>query len=627
MSLSIAKQAVQYYCASTENDWSDFFSKVDEAMQVQNPTGEMWLIQSLMKTIIKNGMSLNEFKMNKDTIKAEFDEEGRKLAGEFFTPFIWAEEAHKYIEKYIPDWRSGKYALWEGSCGSGNLVKTANFPTDKLFMSTLQQDDIDMLKKTPEFEGAHIFQCDFLDEIDYDTVNTFFLNKLNPELKRIIMNDEPLIILMNPPYKTGLAKATAIGQEMIANGLGKAAYDIFYQFCYRVMRFVEMFNLKNCYYCFFGPLTFFTGAGANVLLRRFEHSFEFLDGMCISAQEFSDTSDSILWGIGCSLWKSRGGYVGNEDVSEHKDIYLDKKHLVDDGKGVESLGKILYAPPREKLSDWVAPKNVDFYDIKPLMTSHLTFKGSDVEVKVAPKSGKLATNALGTLMIGNTLTRSADQSAILSMPSTIQYVSITEENFWRCVASYSFRRIYDASWAVAKKEISAPDTSAEGYDIWLRNSLIIFLFEYKSMMSSIRDVEFQGGLTNITNKLFFLSEEEVRANCHDEKILADLDKFPPENQFMLKMIAESEPYWVPETRALYDWCKNYTLWSYDRRASVDYKGSLDAWDAGFQQLRAGLWNDKLQEECSKLLAQCRDYLRKDLDKFGFISETIETDDI
>ena len=797
--MKVAKQAVGYYCQITGNKWSDFFSKVDEALAHPAPTGELWLIANLMKTINSHGMSLAEFKMNKDAIKAEFDEEGRKLAGEFFTPFVWAEEGHKYIEKYIPNWKE-HFNLWEGSCytmdteilvkgdteniedgrwvkytnlddsdevlgynketddvewvnfhyrftkpysgflyyftaidddnnalhvnvtedhkmvylkdgqycentaevlyrelrenylrgkftnstfalfgrdkngkpvecklsfahsyrtpvemdvwditmdslhvfltrvegtsgvfssncGSGNLVKTANFPKERLFMSTLQQDDVDMLQSTPEFNGANIFQCDFLTGIDVNEYTTEFLDKLPPRLKEIIKNDEPLIIYMNPPYKVGSAKATDIGLEMIDNKLGMAAYDIFYQFCYRVMRFVEIFHLSNCYYCFFGPLTFFTGAGANVLLKRFEHSFEFLDGMCISAQEFSDTSDSILWGIGCSIWKSRGGYCDDFGVDYHKDILLDKKFLLPDGS-VGCEGKVLYEPPRMKLSDWVAPRNmsVDGFEEAPLMTSHLTFKGSDVEVKVAPKRGKLAKNALGTLMIGNTLTRSSDQSAVLSMPSTIQFTNIVEENFWRCVASYTFRRVYDASWAVAKKEISAPNTNVEGYDIWLRNALVAFLFEYKSMMSSIRDVQFDGELYNVRNKLFFLSEEEVRANCSDPVILADLDKNPPQNQFMLQMIKESEPYWVPEVRQLYDWCKAYTLWSYNQRCKVNYKGSLDCWDAGFQQLRAGLWSEQLQDDCSKYLAQARDWLRKDIDKFGFVTET-ESDQI
>lgn len=618
--MKVAKQAVLYYSMVTGKPWSDFYSNLDAALEAEETpalSNEFWLIKKLMGTIQKSGLTVNEFKMNKDAVKAAFDDEGRKKAGEFFTPEIWCKEGRTYFDKHIPDWRT--YNIWDTSAGAGNLLRTAQVPPNNLYLSTLQEDDVTLIKNTPEYTGANVFQCDFLEGLDYDTVNTEFLNKLPERLKEIIMNDEPLIIYANPPYKSGAAKSTDVGRYMIDIGLGKAAYDIFYQFCWRVMHFVEMFNLSNCYYEFFGPLTFFTGSSANVLLNEFERCFEFVDGMCISAQEFSDTSDSILWGIGCSLWKSRGGYIAD---NMRNDILLDKKFINPDGS-VGCSGKVLYAPPREKLSDWVQPKDALFLEAAPLMTSHLTFKGSDVGVRKAPNTGRLASNALGTLMVGNTLTRSADQSAVLSMPTTIQFASITEENFWRCVSSYTFRRVIDAGWAIAKKEISAPDTSVEGYDLWLRNSLVMFLFEWKSMMSSIRNVEWGGGTYNIRNKLFYLTEDEVRANCSDELILKDLEENPPENEFMLRMIEESKPYWVKPIQDLFDFCKDYTLFSYNKRAVVDYAGCLDAWDAGFQQIRAGIWNDELQDEMSKLLMAARDYLRKDIGRFGFVTEEID----
>lgn len=617
--MKIAKQAVQFYCTITGNVWSDFYSRLDEALTAPENTEDqdLWLIKKLMSTVVKNGMSVNEFKMNKDAVKGVFDESARKKAGEFFTPEVWCKEGRNYIEKHIPNWK--EMNVWDASCGSGNLMRTAGHPVDKLFLSSLQEDDIELIKATPEYVGATAFQLDFLKDLDYDINNTDFLDKLPVRLQEIIRNDEPLIFYMNPPYKSGSAKTTDVGIHMCEIGLNRPAYDIYYQFMWRVMHLVEMYELKNCYFSCFGPLTFFTGASANILLREYEHCFEFIDGMCLSAQEFSDTSDSILWGIGCTLWKSRGGYMKDQ---LHKDILLDKKYRLPDGT-IACGGKVLYAPPREKLSEWVLPKDVLYYEQAPMMTSHLTFKGSDVEEKIAKQSGRIAKNALGTMMIGNTLTRSADQSAILSTPTTIQFTSITEENFWRCVASYTFRRIVDAGWAIAKKEISAPNTQVDGYDLWLKNALVIFLFEWKSMMNSLRDVEWCGGTCTIRNKLFYLSADEVREHCHDEKILKDLDENPPENEFLLKAIKECEPYWAPEVKQLYDFCKNYTLFSYDQRASVDYKGSTECWDAGFQQIRAGLWNDELQAEAEKRLAICRDWLRKDLDKFGFITEDEE----
>ena len=543
--------------------------------------------------------------------------------------------------------RNGK-CVFSKNCGSGNLIRTANITPEHLFASSLQPDDITFLKNSGELgEKAHIFQLDFLKACD-DGLNNEFLHCLPDRLQEIINKDEPLVFLCNPPYKTGQANATQVGKFMNdKNGLAiydwadfsKPSYDLFYQFCFQVMNMVAQHELKNVYYCVFGPLTWFTGAGANILLRQFEHCFEFIDGMCISAQEFSDTSESILWGIAGTVWKSRGGYINEPGVNYHKDILLDKKFITPDGT-IGTEGKVLYAPPRKKLSTWVhsddkAVPKAEF----PLMTSHLTFKGGDVFEKVAHKRVKARKDLWGILMSQDTMTRSSDQSAVMSMPSSIQYEPIVKENFWRAVASYTFRRIYEADWSIAKKDISEPDINVEGYDLWLKNAIPIFLFEYKSMMSSIRGVSWEDQLAlpeevreviNIRNNFFFLTPEEVRANCTDPVILADLEANPPtEGQlFMQEVIKECEPVWAPEVRQLYDWCKTYTLATYDARKTVDYKGSLDAWDAGFQQLRAGLWNaDKLDGDMTKLLVQARDFLRKDIMKYGFVSEVQSTDDI
>lgn len=638
--MKLAKCAVSYYVEVTGNDWSKFYENLDEAMNgiLEEQTGELWLIHSLMNTIIDNGMSLLDFKANKDAVKAVFDNDGRKQNGEFFTPEIWAKAGRDLISKYLPNWDTEFYA-WENSAGSGNLFRTANRDNSKLFMSTLQEDDVKMLQSLKEFKGAHIWQLDFLSSVNYDMFNMEFSEKLIPELRDVLENDKPLVIYNNPPYKVGMARSTEVGMYMANSAytseetykrtgehtFAKPAYDIFYQFCWQTMDLVDKYELSNTYFCFFGPLTYFTGASANILLQEFEHRFEFIDGMCISAQEFSDTSDSIIWGIGCSLWKARGGAQFEDGVNYHKDILLNKCFITPDGT-IGTEGRILYEPPREKLSDWVKPKDVISYVDAPLMTSHLTFKGSEVFDKHAPKTGKLAINSLGCLMVGNTLTRSADQSAVLSMPTTIQYVDITEENFWRCVASFAFRRIANAGWSITKKDISAPNINVDGFGLWLRNALVLFLFEYKSMMSSLRDVEWCGQKYNIYNKLFYLTEQEIRDNCHDEVILRDLDDHPLQNEFMLKMIADSEKYWVPEIKALYDWCKAYTLVSYDYRKGVDYKGSLECADAGFQQLRSGLkCDEKFDADLTKLLVQARDYMRRDVSKFGFVSEIEATE--
>lgn len=510
--------------------------------------------------------------------------------------------------------RHGGISLFSHNCGSGNLMRTANHPVDKLFLSSLQDDDIEVVKATPAYQGATVFQLDFLQELDYDIYNAEFVNKLPERLQEIIRNDEPLIFYANPPYKSGTAKTTDVGRYMCDIGLNKPAYDLFYQFCWRVMHFVEMFNLSNTYYCFFGPLTFFTGSNANVLYKEFQKCFEFIDGMCIPAQDFSGTSESIDWGIGCSLWKSRGGY---HSEIESKGVLLEKKVLDSEGK-ITSVERTLYNAPRMKLSDWCTPKDVLYMVEAPLATSHLTFKGSEVFCKEAPKTAKIASNALGTLMYDDMVARGYNYSGILTLPSSINHVDITEENFWRCVASFVYRNAVTMDWSDTKRWYSSPDTSIDGYQEWLYMSLPLFLCEMKNMTSSLRGIKWCGDVIDVPNKLFYISQNEVRQHCNDDRILNDMDTHESANQFLLEQIELSKPYWTLEGVDVFNWCKDYILASLNNRASVGYKGSLEAWDAGFQQVRSSIWDDKLNEELFGKLSTLREVVRKDANNFGFL---------
>ena len=773
--MEVAKQAVKYYTQVTGNVWSDFYDKLPIALgtDIEQQSGEMWLIHMLVKTIQASGITLEELKMNKDVVKSAVDGDSRRQNGEFFTPEVWCAEGRKYFDKYIPNWHEynvwdascytadtkvrilrgtdvlivsaselkpddkvytlnpstlkeswsgyhnlffktvnriikfnlykcpskplkvtpdhrmvvrlygsgqllvmtaqelidnmgklnysipmpndsetlitgyteefGEFDVWDlttdneahcfavsptswvllfsGNCGSGNLMRTANHPVDKLFLSTLQETDVKTVSNMSEYKGATIFQCDFLDGIDYDTVNTDFLDKLPSRLQEIIRNDEPLIIYMNPPYKAGMQSKTEVGNYMqsistVDCNLARAAYDIFYQFCWRVMRFVQLFDLKNTYYSFFGPCTFFTGTGASVLLKEFEHYFEYIDGMAIPANEFTDVGNAREWCIQCSLWKSTGSYY--DESLKPKQVLLEQKVLLPDGS-VSTKGRVLYTKPEQKMVDWVVAKDVTSLQLAPVMTSHLCFKGSDNQVKIAPNSAKLATNALGVMMNYARMTWGEQQSAIFSMPASISYTDITEENFWRCVVSFVFRNTYNATWLTTKQDIAAPNESVEGYWTWVYNALPLFLFDYKAMMSSLRDVEWNNMKIDIRNKLFYLSADAVRANCTDEVILKDMETHPQVNDFVLQAIEQAKPYWGKEAKELFTWCEAYTLASYNYRKSMGYNGSLECWDAGFQQIRTGCWDDKLNSELTRMLTALKDYLSKDLGRFGFMN--------
>ena len=329
-----------------------------------------------------------------------------------------------------------------------------------------------MLKATPELKDATVFQLDFLAKHD-DIFNRDFVDSLPDSLQDVIKNNKPLIMLCNPPYKGGMASVTDVGRYM-SNSISyldhtdfsQPAYDLFYQFMFQMLNFQKLFNLTNMYIAVFHPLTWFTLRNPLVLLHEFRKSFEYLDGMCISAGEFSGTSESIPWGIGATLWKT----VPQPD---NKPILLDKMHMLSSTE-VEVVGKVLYEEPRERLTFWTKDTTSAPLIELPIMTSHLTFAGGEPYEKVAHKFMKVRNDIWGSLMPEDTLTRSAMQSGMTSMPSSSGCTVITPENFWRSVANFVFRQVYTADWTVAKKKISAPNTNIAGYSEWLQSCIPLF---------------------------------------------------------------------------------------------------------------------------------------------------------
>lgn len=610
--MDILEQAMKYYGTVTQKDYIDFFQNLDRAITTPNPTGELWLIKKLVDTLNREeGITIEYLKENKDRIKGCFDTESRHSAGEYFTPEIWCKEGRKYIRKYIPDFDN--YAVWDCACGTGNLMKSSRHPHHNIFMSTLQNEDVEIVKGI--YPEATVFQADFLDCLDYDLNNTFYVDSLPDELQDIIRNDKPLVFYINPPYKNGMAKETEVGRYMCNTGLSAPAYDMYYQFMYKIHRLAEMFKLSNTWVCTFGPLQFFTGESAVVVSDLFRHTFSYVDGMCISAQEFSDTSESITWGIGCTLWKGRGGY--QQDIDQNEAL-LDMKYKDVDGT-IRTGEKVLYSAPREKASNWVKAKDIVAYEQAPVMTSHIAFKGYDRFIKKCDRQMRMPVQALGVIMTGNSVLRCANQCAVLSCPTTIQYEFVTKENFWRIVAFFSFRRIVDITWKNGKMELSAPKTTVEGYNKWLMNALVLFLFEYKALSSAHRDVDWRGSKYTVRNGFFPLHSEEIARYCTDEVILEDMKKYPSE-EFTASQVDMAMPFLEQEALDLLQFCKNVILNSLNVRKTVDYTASTDCWDANMQQVRSTpLWTDQLEEEYGKRINALKDYLRKDVNKYGFIN--------
>lgn len=84
----------------------------------------------------------------------------RRKKGDFYTPDIWVNEAHKLITKHLGnDWRNN-YIVWDCAWGTGNLTRDYRF--DDLYCSTIQDEDLKIGEKYNPFSIKFLY--DFLND-------------------------------------------------------------------------------------------------------------------------------------------------------------------------------------------------------------------------------------------------------------------------------------------------------------------------------------------------------------------------------------------------------------------------------------------------------------------------------
>lgn len=227
----------------------------------------------------------------------------RRRTGTFYTPKIWVDEAHKMIvEQFGDNWKD-EYVVWDCACGLANL--TRNYKFKELYLSTIDESDINTIKDCKYNKDATIFKYDFLASMG--------LENLPENLKEAFRTGKKILFLINPPYgtskhydidkgtsKTGIAD-TAINVCMNKNVLGASRQQLYAQFLYKIGVLSQKY--KNVGIGCFAPPLFMSGQSFNKFRDNFYNNFLFCAGMIFKASNFSDVKG--LWGIAFSTWKSR----------------------------------------------------------------------------------------------------------------------------------------------------------------------------------------------------------------------------------------------------------------------------------------------------------------------------------
>ena len=178
----------------------------------------------------------------------------QKFKGAFYTPLHIVDRAYDQLTATLgADWQE-RYVVWDMCCGVGNLeVKHSNYRN--VFMSTLDQEDVDLMRADRLCVGATMFKYDYLNdditdfgEIDYSLTNTVpaALRQAIADAKEGKEGAKPLLVLINPPYAEtgsgiGRGETNKVGVEatqarmmMQRMNAGFASKELFTQFLVRI---------------------------------------------------------------------------------------------------------------------------------------------------------------------------------------------------------------------------------------------------------------------------------------------------------------------------------------------------------------------------------------------------------
>jgi len=224
----------------------------------------------------------------------------RRKQGEFFTPTIWVDKAHEYIASvYGENWKE-EYVVWDPAWGTGNLTRDYKF--GELYVSTLNQSDIDTANQMGYNPEATKFQYDFLND-DYE--------KLPEGLRNAIEEGRQIIVLMNPPYgtstdirnissdetkhKEGTTK-TQVTENMRQDGIGKGSEQLYTQFFYKLTK-IGVTNI-----CMFSTPLFLSGNTFGKFREKVVSLYDFQGGFLMDSKNFADVKS---WGLSFSIFKKK----------------------------------------------------------------------------------------------------------------------------------------------------------------------------------------------------------------------------------------------------------------------------------------------------------------------------------
>lgn len=540
----------------------------------------------------------------------------RRNSGDFWTPTLFVDYAHKMISEQLGENWKDEYVVWDNCCGGKNLTRDYRFK--ELYCSTLFESELQIGERYNK--EATSFQFDFLNDD---------LSKLPQGLIEAFEQNKPMVFFMNPPYATS---ATFTGEKQKENGccdniiaecmrkdnMDLAARNLIPQFLYRIIMIKEKYNLTNTHICMFCNPNFECANSFTNFRKKYFDNFKYNNGILFCASEFADCSDK--WGIAFEIWNCG---IQNEN-NRHNFIHTIVENKQGEIKEIGTKG-VYNCDSLQNTSEWIRDISVSKTKIDmPIMSSGIVQFQNNKDKKI----GQLTDDALGCYYhVASDIYHSATYVALFtgncSHPSGKW--SITSDNFKRIMPTFSARKLIKGEWFNDKDVFLAPNENHEKFNEFVNDSVIYSLFHSSSNQSSLRQVEYKGKKWDIKNEFFWMSKNDI-INLANEYGLDEVyqDACTSNERYVYNYIQEHKNEFSKEALEVLNKAIDLTIKSFKYRqlfAEEHPEYHLDkAWDCGYYQLKA-IWKEYMKEEFEQfkqLYKVLSDKMRPMVYELGFL---------
>lgn len=496
----------------------------------------------------------------------------RGFKGAFYTPLHVVDKAYDYLEASLgKNWQQN-YVVWDMCCGVGNLeVKHSNHRN--LFMSTLDQEDIDVMISTKTCAAAHRFQYDYLnDDITAGGAIDYSISKKVPAaLQKALADGKRLLVLINPPYAEAMKNDNRAGGEdtseskvdvastLVAKHMdtqGYASRELFTQFLVRIAK--EMPTVKVA---IFSKLKYVNAP--NFEQFRTTWNATYLGGFIVHSKAFDGLKGDFP--IGFLIWASNQNARIKTPITSVETDVLDKTGMLIGLKKFYNLGGA------ELMGDWIVrprPNDVEAVPLKNAISPATSSK--DV------RGTRSADGAIGGMMCkGSDMQNAATSTCLMSSGyGSAGGLLVTAANLWQVAVAFTARLCTKKTWQNDRDQLLAP--LGKLTDEFQHDCLIWMLFNGQNLTASATGLVWNDRKWDLVNHFIPYTEDEVESEGRFESDFMSQylvgKKLSVEAKTVLKC---AKPFWA-------------TYFQEESPRSVRKQFHLDRPDVGWYQIRNAL---------------------------------------